>query len=77
MGVTAMVDMGRGVMVAVGGNQMTVGVGVSVGGKDVEVGKGGKGVDTGRQAASTAPKNTMHTIHPKRHIGLVYYEIDG
>ena len=47
-------------MVAVGGNQTTVGVGVSVGGKEVEVGKGGKGVDTGWQAASPAPKTMMN-----------------
>lgn len=63
-------------MVAVEGNQMTVGVGVSVGGKGVEVGKGGKGVDTDRQAASPAPKNMMNKISLVRSIGLVYYEIE-
>lgn len=64
-------------MVAVGGNQMTVGVGVSVGGKEVEVGKGAKGVDTGRQAASPALKTMRNTISLVRSISLVYYETAG
>jgi hypothetical protein len=40
----------KGVGVAVGGNQTTVAVGVSVG-SGVAVGSGGSGVDKGRQAA--------------------------
>jgi hypothetical protein len=55
------VPRGKGVIVGVGGNQTVVGVGVSLGGKEVCVGKGGKGVDKGRQAVSPIP-NIIHNI---------------
>jgi hypothetical protein len=41
--------VGKGVCVAVGGNQITVGVGVFVEGRGVLVGKGGRG-EIGTQA---------------------------
>lgn len=75
MGVTAMVALGRGVNVTVGGNHTMVAVGVSVGGKEVEVGRGGKGVETGKQALSPALRKMIKRNNPERSIGLVYYEM--
>jgi hypothetical protein len=70
-----MVALGRGVKVAVGGNQTMVAVGVSVGGKEVEVGRGGKGVETGKQALSPALRKMIIRNNPERNISLVYYEM--
>lgn len=75
MGVTASVFRGRGVIVAVGGNQTMVAVGVSAGGDGVELGKGGKGVEIGRQALSQAPAR-RRMIKPLGNMCLVYYEIE-
>jgi hypothetical protein len=47
--------VGKGVLVAVGGNQTIVGVGVAVGGGGVSVRSGGKGA-SGRQPASATIK---------------------
>ena len=52
VGVNAWVGVGKGVKVAVGGNQTTVGVGVLVGGSGVAVGSGGSGVGACRQEAN-------------------------
>ena len=56
--------MGRGVGVAVGGNQTIVAVGVSVGGRGVWVGNGGSGVGEARHADRMAA-NKMKLVNLK------------
>ena len=59
MGVILKVAVGRGVWVAVGGNQTIVGVEEEVGGSGVAVGKGGSGLKIGTHAPVTIIENNI------------------
>jgi hypothetical protein len=62
--------VGKGVSVAVGGNQTMVGVGVEVGGSGVSLGSGGSGVGAGRQALMDK-KTSIHSEEYARRDGLL------
>jgi len=64
---------GKGVKVAVGGNQTMVAVGVSVGNIRVKVGSGGKEVGLGRQAASPKKIRLSIAVQMTHFMSLVYY----
>jgi len=66
------VALGKGVKVAVGGNQTIVAVGVSVAGAGVGLAGGGGGV-TGRQAVRPARHKVNKPVQNIQRTRLVYY----
>ena len=67
------VTVGKGVKVAVGGNQIVVAVGVGLGGRAVLLGIGGNGADTCRQAVRPARQKNVKPAQNIQRISLVYY----
>jgi len=65
--------VGRGVKVAVGGNQTVVVVGVWLEGGAVMPGTGSSGVDTGRQAVRPARQKIVRPAQNIQRTLLVYY----
>jgi hypothetical protein len=67
------VTVGKGVKVAVGGNQTTVAVGVWLGGSAVLLGRGASGAETGRQAVRPARPSMIKPAQNIQRMILVYY----
>jgi hypothetical protein len=73
VGVILNVTVGKGVKVAVGGNQTVVAVGVWLGGIAVSLGTGGKGADTCKQAIKPAQQKNVSPAKIIQRTSVVYY----
>ncbi len=67
------VAAGKGVNVAVGGNQTIVAVGVWLGDGGVKLGRGGGRVAVGKHAGRASRQNTVRPAHSIQRMRLVYY----